>query len=85
MTPNAVEIKFMREAYLVLFINTRTLQVLSAGIYSEARPSLQANGQRYAVDIMRVTGRDYEEAHATILRSITPGSPLSWVLPILEK
>jgi len=75
----------MRDAYLVLFINTRTLLVLSAGIYSEARPSLQANGRYYAVDIMHVTGRDYAEARATILRSITPGSPLSWVLPILEK
>ena len=79
-----VEIKFMRDAYLVLFINTRTMLVCAADIYSEPRPSLQANGRYYAVDIMRVTGRDYAEARATILRSITTTGPLSWILPILE-
>lgn len=77
----------MRTAYLILFINTRTMLVRAAGIYSESARTMTmgAHGRHFAVDALHATGRDYEEACANLRRSMNNTPTFTWILPLLEK
>lgn len=77
----------MRTAHLIVFINTHTLLVKEAGIYSESAQVLsRVNSKRhYPTEILSVEGRDYEEARHNLARTLRNRPDLEWAFNLLPE
>lgn len=76
-----------RTAHLIVFVNTRTLLVQEAGMYSESGPNLAKviDGKHYPLELLSVEGRDYEEARHNLARTVRNRPDLMWAFNLLPE
>jgi len=74
----------MSGAYLVLFIDTRTLMAREAGVFSQSARHLPLSSKYFAVDVLERRGRDYEEARQALRSVVFTDPTFSWMLPLLK-
>jgi hypothetical protein len=77
----------MRTAHFIVFVNTRTLLVHEAGIYSESAQNLARviDRRHYPMELLSVEGRDYEEARHNVARTVRNRPELLWAFNLLPE
>ena len=77
----------MRTAHLIVFVNTRTLLVQEAGMYSESAQSLARiiSKNHYPLELLAVEGRDYGEARHNLARTLRNKPDMMWAFNLLPE
>lgn len=74
-----------KTAYLVLHVNTITLNVVRAGIYSDSAENLTMDFKRgFAVDVHSETRNNFEEAIKAMHEYIDDSLVHQWIKPLLN-
>lgn len=77
----------MRTAHFIVFVNTRTLLVQEAGIYSEKASILSrlVTDRHFPLEVLSVEGRDYDEARHNLARTVRNRPDLLWAFNLLPE
>ncbi len=75
-----------RTAYLVVYVDTKSLAVVGAAIHSEPALSLTCvGGSEVALDVYSCAGRDFDESQRRLRECLAVEQHFRWILPLLPE